>query len=72
MTIYLKDLIENPDLLDELRVESPKCECGGPLHEPGEKPYSKDGKEVCGGCYYEPLGELIENHPIVSAGIRRL
>lgn len=51
--------------------KGPTCECGGPLHEPGEKPYVKDGKEVCGDCCFDALGELVEAHSPASAGIRR-
>lgn len=76
MTIYLKDLIKNPRLLDELRENQPKrgpccCGCGILLQETitGRRPMP--GGEGCSDCYYESLGELVESHPIVSAGIRR-
>lgn len=55
MAIFLKDLIENPNLLKDLRPE----------------PRKPSQHEIDEDRYYEELGELIEQHPIVSAGVRR-
>jgi hypothetical protein len=76
MAIYLEDLIKNPGLLDELRAKQPRqgprcCKCGVVLRETftGRRPTPQG--EACSDCYYELLGELIEQHPIGFAGIRR-
>lgn len=76
MPIYLKDLIENPRLLDDLREREQSqepccCECGVLLQETITGKRKTPKGEACSDCYYELLGELIEQHPIVTAGIRR-
>jgi hypothetical protein len=76
MTIYLKDLLKNPRLLEELRQQQfPKgpccCGCGIVLQETITGRQKTPEGEACSDCYYESLGELVEDHPIVSAGIRR-
>lgn len=63
MAFFLKDLAADPSLLDDLRDRQPKpvCkECACPLHH-----------GFCQDCYHEGVGKLVEEHPIVSAGIRR-
>lgn len=72
MALYLKDLIKNPRLLDDLRTEQPRCcNCDVELQETITGKRSTPKGEACSDCYYELLGELIEQHPIVSAGFRR-
>ena len=76
MTIYLKDLVKNPRLLEELRAKQPTpgpccCGCGVMLQETITGRRKTPKGEACSDCYYESLGELVETHPIVSAGIRR-
>jgi len=72
MPIYLKDLVDRPDLLRNLRHEEPRCcECGVVLHETTTGKRQTPKGESCSDCYYELLGKEIENHPIASAGIRR-
>lgn len=56
MTIYITDLLKNPNLLADLRAKRSGCE-----NPPTKETYSD----------YEALGVLIESHPIASAGIRR-
>ena len=72
MATYLKDLIENPRRLSELRTKQQCCcYCETPLQETiTGKRKTPDG-DACSDCYYEKLGEEIEQHPIASAGIRR-
>ena len=76
MTIYLTDLAKNPRLLDELRATQSQqgpccCGCGILLQETITGRRKAPKGEACSDCYYESLGELVEAHPIVSAGIRR-
>ena len=72
MAIYLKDLGENPRLLEELCGQQPKCVyCDVRLQETVTgKRRTPDG-EACSDCYYDKLGSAIEQNPIRSAGIRR-
>jgi hypothetical protein len=72
MAIYLKDLVKNPRLLSELRSKQECCcYCQTPLQETlTGKRKAPDGY-ACSDCYYDKLGEEIEQHPIASAGIRR-
>lgn len=72
MAIYLKDLDENPRLLEQLRQHQPQCPyCGVVLQETiTGKRRTPDG-EACSDCYYDKLGEAIERYPISSGGIRR-
>ena len=72
MPIYLKDLAKNPRLLSDLRTEHQRCcKCEVKLQETvtGKRP-TPDGP-ACSDCYYDGLGEEIEQHPLGSAGIRR-
>lgn len=47
------------------------CKCGVPLRETvtGNRP--TDHGCMCSDCYYDALGEIIEQHPIVSARAHR-
>ena len=78
MRLTLKQLLDRPELLtqareaDEKAANVEKCaHCGVALQETitGKRP-TPDG-DACSDCYYEELGELIEQHPIVSGGNRR-
>lgn len=53
MSIHLKDLVDNPNLLKEIR----------------EKKNPLEPKKI--EDHFEALGKIIEENPIVSAGIRR-
>ena len=69
MAIPLKDLIDNPGMLAE---EGPKCPyCGVLLQETITGKRRIGDQEVCSDCYYERLGELIEEHPITTGRVRR-
>ncbi len=72
MAIYLKDLDDNPQLLQQLREHQPRCPyCNVVLQETvtGKRPTPKG--DACSDCYYGLLGEAIEDHPIASGGNRR-
>ena len=72
MVLYLKDLAENPKLLEELRAQQPSCKvCGVVLQETITGKRSVPGGYACSDCFYEVLGEVVEKHPIASAGTRR-
>jgi hypothetical protein len=58
MAIYLSDLVDNPNLLDDLWAKQPPKEHTGKV-------------DCCEDCYYEEFGNFIENNPITSIGIRR-
>jgi hypothetical protein len=69
MAILLKDLMENPNLLV---TEGPKCpHCGVLLQETITGKRMIGEEEVCSDCYYERLGDLVEQHPITSGRIPR-
>jgi len=72
MALQLKDLAENPRLLQDLRARVQSCsKCGTLLQETltGKRQISTG--DACSDCYYEELGALVEQHPIASAGRRR-
>ncbi len=64
MAIPLKQLIENPELLERLMQSTPATQKA--LFE--TTPY--DGKQPT-DFYYQQIGELIEQHPIQRARVRR-
>lgn len=69
MAIPLRELIKNPGLLDE---EGPKCpHCGVVLKETVTGKRRLGDADVCSDCYYEKLGELVEEHPITTGRVRR-
>ena len=53
---------------EEAGVGEERCGCGEPLgiHHDEIPPYTIGGKPVCPDCWFDSLGEEIENHPIVS------
>ena len=72
MAITLKELIQNRDLLTQMEAEQQRCPyCGVVLQETitGKRPTPKG--EACSDCYYEQLGEAVEQHPIVSGRVGR-
>jgi hypothetical protein len=71
MPIFLKDLLQDPQLLRQAPFAQQKCcKCGVVLQETitGKRPTPTG--DAC-DCYYDELGVEIERHPIASAGIRR-
>lgn len=72
MPILLSAIVEEPQILDDLRKQHPKCcECGVALQETiTGKRHTPEG-EACSDCYYDLLGEEIERQPISGAGVRR-
>ncbi|MGA2801900.1 MAG: hypothetical protein ABSE97_05965 [Verrucomicrobiota bacterium] len=72
MAIPLTELIENPERVDELVQAQEYCAyCGIVLRESitGKRKVPKG--QACSDCYYEQIGEGIEQHPIVSGKVRR-
>ncbi len=62
MAFSLKELAENPRLIDAVRAPKPKCaECGSEAIVAGQ----------CEDCMYDALGKLVEEHPIPSGRVRR-
>jgi hypothetical protein len=69
MAIPLKKLIKHPELLSN---EGPVCAvCHILLQETITGKRRIGDKEVCSDCYYEKLGELVEEHPIATGRVRR-
>ncbi len=69
MTIHLTDLLGNPNLLNKLRgtdrsLSIDDLEHDLPINERHPMNPSRDAE-------FAKLGELIEKHPIPSAGFRR-
>lgn len=63
MTVYLKDLFENPQIFGDLARE--RCAiCNVALQETltGKRPTPTG--PACSDCYYEKLGEELEKHPV--------
>ena len=72
MTIYLRDLVDDPKLLEQLRKTQPHCPyCGVALQETITGKRRTPKGDACSDCYYGLLGEAIEEHPIASGGSRR-
>jgi len=74
MPLYFKDIEKDPTLLENLgkKVRHQKCYvCKVKLQETVTGKRKIKGRYACSDCYYDKLGELIESHPIVSAGIHR-
>jgi hypothetical protein len=72
VAITLKDLIEDRSKLATLGGDQQHCcQCGVLLQETiTGKRKTPDG-EACSDCYYEQLGDLVEQHPVVSGRVRR-
>jgi hypothetical protein len=72
VAITLKQLIQNRKLLAQMESEQQRCPyCGVVLQETitGKRPTPKG--EACSDCYYEQLGEAVEQNPIVSGRVGR-
>jgi len=42
----------------------PRCDCGEEITEHPDEWYRISGRAVCSDCYFNGLGEIIEEHPI--------
>lgn len=73
MPIYLRDILQKPDLLDTLVSGDTQtcCKCQVSLQETITGRRDTPDGSACSDCYYELLGAEIERHPIASAGVRR-
>jgi hypothetical protein len=72
MPIYLKDLLDNRNLLKDLRNNQQKCcRCGVVLQETVTGKRKVPEGHACSDCYYGDFDEELDRHPIGSAGIRR-
>jgi hypothetical protein len=72
MAILLTELIENPERVDELVQAQSNCAyCGIMLQEAITGNRKTPKGQACSDCYYEQIGEGIEQHPIVSGKVRR-
>lgn len=72
MVLLLKDLAENPALLDTLWTKRESCcKCGVALQETITGKRRTPKGDACSDCFYDLLGEAVEQHPIASAGKRR-
>jgi hypothetical protein len=72
VAIPLKELIEHRSIL--LSIESTQqccCYCGVLLQETITGRECVPKGEACSVCYYEKLGEGVEEHPVVSGRVRR-
>ena len=70
MPLTLKEVAADPALLQR---KSGQCcaACGVLLQETITGKRRTRRGEVCSDCYYEQLGEAIDDHPIASARVRR-
>lgn len=70
VSIPLKELIKNPDLLSS--NGGPRCpNCDVLLQETITGKRRIGDEDYCSDCYYEKLGELVEQHPITTGRVRR-
>lgn len=72
MAISLRALIDDRAKLAGLRLNTQTCPyCRVVLQETitGKRPTPKGS--ACSDCYYEQLGNVVEQHPIVTARVRR-
>ena len=71
MSMTLKELIDNPQLLEDLMVGRTKCCACHRLEEAFEEPWHQTSSGLmCDDCYYKAMGEEIEEHPL-GGHIRR-
>jgi hypothetical protein len=67
MGLALKDLIKNPASLRASLGQSQCCShCGVILHEAITGKRHTPGGISCSDCYFDQLGEGVEQHPITS------
>lgn len=72
MAILLTELIENPIRVDDLvRAQSTCAYCGIVLQEAITGNRKAPKGRACSDCYYDQIGEGVEQHPIVSGKVRR-
>ena len=73
MAIPLIKLIKHPELMDELMKLEICPKCKQPLEGlmSGDELMEILERGFCDNCYYEMMGEEIEQHPICSPRIRR-
>jgi hypothetical protein len=72
MAILLTELIENPNKLANLvQTQSACAYCGVLLQEAITGSRKTPHGQACSDCYYEQIGEGIEQHPAVSGKVRR-
>ena len=72
MPTSLKFLIDNPDLLDKLKLPCRKCaSCGAPLSKTLTGKNLSPKGIVCDDCYYEQMSEELEKYPIGHHRVRR-
>lgn len=72
MVLYLDDFDNNPGLLDDLWTQAEKCcKCGITLQETVTGKRQLGSGNACSDCFYGDLGDVVEDHPIASAGARR-
>ena len=71
MPIYLKDVLANPDVLMVSAREQKCCSCQVVLQETITGKRKTSGGFACSDCYYEQLGNEIEQYPIGAGGVRR-
>ena len=72
MAIALCDLIDNPQKLADFRLGRQHCtHCDVMIQETltGKRPTPKG--DACSDCYYEQIGEGVEECPIATPGLRR-
>jgi hypothetical protein len=71
MPIYLKDVVKDPAILMQSVREQRCCSCQVPLQETITGKRKTSEGFACSDCYYEELGEELEQRPLGSAGVRR-
>jgi hypothetical protein len=72
MLILLKDLIKDPSRLGELQLQRRGCACcNTDLQETVTGRRRSPKGDVCSDCYFEQLGEVVEESPISTARVRR-
>ena len=72
MAIPIEQIMQKPELLDELDFPAQKCVvCGVEIQESlTGKRYTPDGC-TCSGCFYKEMGDEIESRPIAVGRVRR-
>ena len=72
MAIAIKQLIEHRSLLPGIEANRQCCcYCGVLLQETITGRECAPKGEACIDCYYEELGEGVEQHPVVTGRVRR-
>jgi hypothetical protein len=72
MAILLSELIEHPEKLKDFRLGRQRCvHCNVVLQETITGKRTTPDGDTCSDCYYEKLGEGVEEYPISTPGLRR-